>query len=557
MGQLPHTRLVFGDNSLVDSGKLVAAGKAALAEGRWDDAGGAFEAALGHGELPEALDGLAEIRYWQGDYAAAIDLRERAYAGFRARGETRYPARLAAYHLAFDYAAVHGNVAAASGWLERGKRLAAVSGDCPERGWVELACVLATGDLDEKERHIAAAMEIARRFGDADLEFDALAYAGVALIERGHIDEGMRCLDEAAAAARGGEVRSHTAAGEIYCKVLLACEMTLDVRRAEQWTEVANSLARRSNVAWPSAICRTHYGGILTVAGRWDEAEDELSRSVRIYDSSYRALRSAAVVRLAELRVRQGRYEEAEQLLIGYEHDSFAVRPLARLHLARGEVELAATLLRRHLSQHGEDVLAVPVLALLAEVEVAAGRVKEVQLLGARLAEVAEEAPTPLLRAFAEFVAGLAGDDTRAIGHLEAALAGFGAAGLPLEEARTRLELARRLSVPKPSVAIAEAQAALSVFDRLGAVREADAATALLRSLGARGRTGTKNVGLLSTREQEVLQLIGLGLSNPEIAARLFISRKTASHHVSNVLAKLGLRNRAEAAVFARSTTSR
>lgn len=50
-----------------------------------------------------------------------------AYAGFRARGETRYPARLAAYHLAFDYAAVHGNIAAASGWLERGKRLAAVS----------------------------------------------------------------------------------------------------------------------------------------------------------------------------------------------------------------------------------------------------------------------------------------------------------------------------------------------------------------------------------------------------------------------------------------------
>lgn len=109
--------------------------------------------------------------------------------------------------------------------------------------------MLASDDLDEKERHIAAAMQIARRFGDADLEFDALAYSGVALIERGRIDEGMRHLDEAAAAARGGEVRSYTAAGEIYCKMLVACEMTLDVRRAEQCTEVANLLARRSPVA--------------------------------------------------------------------------------------------------------------------------------------------------------------------------------------------------------------------------------------------------------------------------------------------------------------------
>ena len=119
-----------------------------------------------------------------------------------------------------------------------------------------------------------------------------------------------------------------------------------------------------------------------------------------------------------------------------------------------------------------------------------------------------------------------------------------------MEVARTRLELARALAEPEPEAAIAEAKAALEEFERLEAARHADAAGALLRSLGAPVRTGPKGVGALTRREGEVLELVGAGLSNPEIAERLYISRKTVETHVGNLLAKLGLRNRAEAAAY-------
>jgi DNA-binding NarL/FixJ family response regulator len=125
---------------------------------------------------------------------------------------------------------------------------------------------------------------------------------------------------------------------------------------------------------------------------------------------------------------------------------------------------------------------------------------------------------------------------------------------MPLELARARLELAQALITEQPDVALAEARAALDAFARLQAARQVDAAAAVLRSLGVRTGSPAKVAGLLTKRESEVLDLVGHGLSNPEISERLYISRKTVEHHVGNILAKLGLRSRAEAAAYAART---
>jgi DNA-binding NarL/FixJ family response regulator len=119
---------------------------------------------------------------------------------------------------------------------------------------------------------------------------------------------------------------------------------------------------------------------------------------------------------------------------------------------------------------------------------------------------------------------------------------------MPLDEGRARLELA---ALETGELARLHAGTALAIFERLGAMRDADAAAALLRELESGGRHTPRIEGELTAREREVLDLLGEGLSNQAIAERLSISPRTAEHHVGRILGKLGLQRRTEAAAYA------
>jgi DNA-binding NarL/FixJ family response regulator len=142
-------------------------------------------------------------------------------------------------------------------------------------------------------------------------------------------------------------------------------------------------------------------------------------------------------------------------------------------------------------------------------------------------------------------------DQQRARSQLGFALDVFARLELVFESACTELDLARLLKADDPAAAAARARAAYMQHEALGARREAAKAAAFLRAMGVTPPPGPRRGETLTDREHEVLALLSHGLSNPQIAERLFISRRTVGHHVSSILRKLGLRSRAEAAAYA------
>jgi len=534
----------------------VPPGWASLRAGEWKEAEDSFEVELASAETGMALDGLARSRWWLGDVPRAVEAWERSYAAYRREGDDASAAR-AALFLSKEHGQTLGNHAVANGWLARAGDLAAVLPSSAIQGWVDLAESEAemdpAGALDLASR----ALETGRRFRDPDLELAALGRVGLAEIWLCRVEEGMTRFDAAMAAATAGEPRDLRTLGDLFCSLMLAAEVTLEADRFEQWNHLLFDYMKKNNHPDALTFCGTCCAEVLGAAGQWDESEKWLTDTLRALESSGQRARCVhPATRLASLRVMQGRLEEAEALLRGYEDLPEATQPQVALYLAQGQTAMAAARLHRRLNQLGRDtLLAAPLLAQLIDVQLAQGDTEGARATAAMLAGTAEQSGLDRIAAEAELAAGsvasASGDPEEADERLGRAIELFTRHHMPHRAARAHLALARGVASTDPARAVEEARQALDAFERLGATRDADLAASFLRELGVGGRTGPKLLGELSKREVEVLRLLGYGLTNAEIAARLYISTKTVATHAGSIFAKLHVRNRAEAATFA------
>jgi DNA-binding CsgD family transcriptional regulator len=284
------------------------------------------------------------------------------------------------------------------------------------------------------------------------------------------------------------------------------------------------------------AICRTHYADVLLWHGDWGRAEQELTAAAQELGAIGPGRSVDALARLAELRRRQGRTREAEELIArATPHPSHALVE-GLIALDRGDVAVASAAASRFLRRIGESdrFERVAGLELMVRAAVSGGDLDSASAAAGELAAISATTPTAALRAAAMLAAGRVAtarraEDAQAL--LEDAADLFEAAGGLYEAAMARLELA----------AVERAAGEVSRASRTDA-----AAREVLRGLGARLPAPA---GGLSHREAEVLRLLALGRSNDEIARELVLSIRTVERHVANAYAKIGASGRTARAI--------
>lgn len=359
--------------------------------GQWAEARDAFRELLAATRSPAALAGLSDALFFLGEIGESVRCRERAYAASRRAGNVAEAVDSAVW-LCLVYGMSLGNQAAAKGWLARAESMAAPD-DGLSLAWVDFCAALLATDARRCRTLIERALATSQEMGDPDLAVCALAERGVVLVKDGDVQAGLRCVDEAMASALGGDGTSSYTVVMAGCSMLTVCDLLGDLGRAAQWTQAAGDWMKVYGCPYLYAQCRLVHGRVLLLTGHWAEAEDELGRAAESTKGVFPGMYHRAITSLADLRVRQGRFDEARAVIEGIGAPVESSLVAAALALVSHEPLTAVALAERWLrsEQDGSGSLVPPLhaggqrssletaaaLSLLVEARLAAGDLDE------------------------------------------------------------------------------------------------------------------------------------------------------------------------------------
>jgi DNA-binding NarL/FixJ family response regulator len=531
-------------------------GREAYAERKWVDAYRALAAADRAEPLgAEDLELLARASYMLGrddDYVSGL---ERAHHAYLESGQA-LPAVRCAWWIGHNFL-FRGEMGPAKGWFARAQRLLERERrDCVERGYVLIAALLEHvfgGDHEAAHAVAVEITEIGERFGDQDLVAMGLMEQGHALVRRGRTREGLRLVDETMVAVTTGEL-SPIVAGIVYCNTIAFCQGVYELRRAQEWTATLTRWCdEQPDMVAHNGLCLVHRAQLMTLAGTWDAALEELRGLGEHYTEgvlNQRALGHAAYQR-GEVHRLQGEFEEAEAAYRQATRFGREPQPgLALLRLGQGRGDAAAAAIRRAVSETSQPLKRATLLPAYVEITVAAGDLDAARSACRELDETAERQDTDLLHAMAAQARGevaLANDDAEtALAALREACQAWQGLDAPHEAARARALLGLTCrALGDEDTAAFELDAARGVFSELGAAP----ALTWIDSLSDRAAAADEHG--LTARELEVLPLVAAGKTNREIAAALVISERTVARHLQNIFAKLRVSSRTAASAFA------
>lgn len=531
-------------------GDDTAEARAAHAAGDWAAARAALERAAASGPLPaDDLARLATAQWWLGDQAASMATAEAVYRARLAAGAVE-EAALGATELALLWFAA-GDLAVASGWLGRARRLRAGRPSARVDGYVAYVAFgyrfEADSDPDAAARASDELRALAGRFDDDPaLGCFALVAAGLRAASGGDVEGGFDLLDQAMLPVVAGQV-GPLWSGDVYCSVVHLCGELADLTRMRSWTDAmerwASPLSRRFMF---TGVARVHRLQLQAAEGRWSAVEQELGPQSGRLTGAHGWVAGEGYRTLGDVRRLRGDVRGAEEAYTRARGLGIDPQPGAALLLAAaGRPDAAMTALRAALSA-ARPLERSRTLPAVVEVALGLGDLPAARAAAAELEDVAAAFPGPGLRAAADTAAArvLLADRRwdEASTRLARAVRTYRAQRFRYATAQVHeLTAAALRGRGEHDRAAAEEATALAVYRDLGAGPDAD-----------RLARGAAAPGGLTAREAEVLACAASGASNREIADTLVISTKTVGRHLANIYLKLGVTSRTAAAGWAR-----